>query len=192
MRFLIAPQAFKGSLSSSGVAAAIVTGLRRVFADADFTLLPLADGGEGTVQALIEATGGKPYSATVSGPLGDRLDANWGLLGDRCTAVIEMAAASALPLVPPNRLNPLLASTYGTGELIRSALDAGCRDFIIGIGGSATNDAGAGMAQALGVRLLNDAGEDLPRGGAGSVALSTNRCGRSGPPCPREPLSRRL
>jgi len=131
----------------------------------------MADGGEGTVQALVDATSGRLIAARVTGPLGDPVDAAYGITGDGETAVIEMAAASGLPLVPPEKRNPLVTTTYGTGELIRHALDNGARRFIIGIGGSATNDGGAGMAQALGVRFLNARGEEIGRGGGALADL---------------------
>jgi len=132
----------------------------------------MADGGEGTVQALVDATGGRLITATVRGPLGDPVEATFGMMGDGETAVIEMAQASGLPLVPPERRNPLVTTTYGTGELILRALDEGARRLIIGIGGSATNDGGAGMAQALGARLLDAAGRDLEPGGAALANLA--------------------
>jgi glycerate kinase len=126
----------------------------------------MADGGEGTTQALVDALGGDMVPVEVTGPLGESVVAHWGFLGDKVTAVLEMAAASGLSLVPSEKLNPLLATTCGTGELIRDALDKGCRKFIIGIGGSATNDGGAGMAQALGARLLDGEGKPIGFGGA--------------------------
>lgn len=172
MKIVIAPQSFKGSLSAWEVARAIARGIRRVLADAETILVPVADGGEGTVDALVHGTHGQFMTTEVTGPLGEKVTANWGVLGDRLTAVVEMAAASGITLVPRGKLNPLLATTYGTGELIRAALNAGCRRLIIGIGGSATNDGGAGMAQALGVKLLDENGEELPRGGAALARLS--------------------
>jgi len=126
----------------------------------------MADGGEGTMQALVDAIGGDMILVEVTDPMGGRITAHWGFLSDGVTAVIEMAAASGLSLVPRGERNPLLATTYGTGELIRDALGKGCRKFIIGIGGSATNDGGAGMAQALGVNLLDAKGRPIARGGA--------------------------
>jgi glycerate kinase len=134
--------------------------------------VPIADGGEGTVDALVTATGGRRERRTVRGPLGEPVVAQWGVLGDGKTAVIEMAAASGLPLVPHGRRDPRLTSTYGTGELMRAALDAGLGRLIVGIGGSATNDGGAGMARALGVRFLDSAGEELPEGGAALARLA--------------------
>jgi len=171
MKIVIAPQGFKGNLTALEVARAIEQGIKRVVPDATTTLKPMADGGEGTVQALVDATGGKMMVTEVTDPLGGRVKARWGILSDGTTAVIEMAAASGLPLVPPEKRNPLIATTYGTGELIRAALDHGCRKLIIGIGGSATNDGGAGMAQALGARFLDAKGEELPFGGAALARL---------------------
>jgi glycerate kinase len=152
MKIVIAPDSFKGSMTASAVAEAMGRGVRRVFPDAELDLVPMADGGEGTVEALVSATGGQTVPVQVTGPLGEPVTAFYGLLGDGETAVIEMAAASGLPLVPPERRNPLVTATYGTGELIRAALDGGARRLIIGIGGSATVDGGVGLAQALGGR----------------------------------------
>ena len=171
MKVVIAPQSFKGSLSAHEVARAMDRGVRRVVADIETTILPMADGGEGTVEALVEATHGRFLTTEVTGPLGERVKARWGILGDGVSAVVEMAAASGLTLVPKGKLNPMAATTYGTGELIKAALDAGCRRLIIGIGGSATNDGGAGMVQALGVRLLDGKGKELPWGGAALAGL---------------------
>ncbi len=163
MKIVVAPQSFKGSLPAREVAEAITGGIRRVLAEAKVVVLPMADGGEGTVDSLVYATGGRTMQTEVTGPLGDRVPAAWGILGDGVTAVVEMASASGLVLVPPDRLDPLIATTYGTGELVRAALDSGCRRLIIGIGGSATNDGGAGMAQALGTKLTDREGRELPR-----------------------------
>lgn len=171
MKIVIAPDGFKGNLSALQVAQAIDKGIRRVVPDALTTLKPMADGGEGTVQAMVDATGGKVITTEVTDPLGGRVSAHWGLLSDKVTGVIEMASASGLPLVPPEKRNPLLTTTYGTGELILAALESGCRKLIIGIGGSATNDGGAGMAQALGARLLDSTGAELPSGGAALANL---------------------
>ena len=169
MKIVIAPDSYKESLSALEVAQAVEAGFRQVFPDADYVLVPVADGGEGTVDAMVAATGGRKETVTVSGPLGEPVEAFYGLTGDGDTAVIEMAAASGLALVPPDRRNPLLTSSRGTGELIRAALDAGARRFILGIGGSATNDGGAGMVQALGVRLLDLEGRELD-GSGGDLA----------------------
>ena len=169
MKIVSAPDSYKESLSALEVAQAVEAGFRQVFPDADYVLVPVADGGEGTVDAMVAATGGRKETVTVSGPLGEPVEAFYGLTGDGDTAVIEMAAASGLALVPPDRRNPLLTSSRGTGELIRAALDAGARRFILGIGGSATNDGGAGMVQALGARLLDLEGRELD-GSGGDLA----------------------
>jgi glycerate kinase len=171
LKVVIAPQGFKENLSALQVSQAIDRGIRRVVPDIVTSLVPMADGGEGTTQALLDALGGDMVSAEVTNPMGGRVLAHWGFLSDGTTAVIEMAAASGLNLVPPDKRNPLLATTYGTGELIRHALERGCRKFIVGIGGSATNDGGAGMAQALGARLLNAKGADIDFGGAALASL---------------------
>jgi glycerate 2-kinase len=175
VRIVVAPQALKGSLDAPEVGAAIARGIHRALPSAGVTVVPVADGGEGTVRALVAATNGALRQAIVTGPLGAPVEAEYGVLGAGHgagrTAVIEMAAASGLPLVPHEARDPRFATTYGTGELIRAALDDGCTDLLIGIGGSATNDGGAGMAQALGARLLDAAGSELPRGGAALVAL---------------------
>lgn len=165
MKIVIAPDSFKESLSALDVAREIKAGFSEVFPDADYVLVPVADGGEGTVEALVAATGGEVVTLRATGPLGEPVEAFYGLTGDGATAVIEMAAASGLELVPPDRRDPLKTTTFGVGEMIRAALDRGARHLIVGVGGSATNDGGAGMAQALGIRLLDAAGRDLPPGG---------------------------
>lgn len=168
MKIVIAPDSFKESLTSLEVATEIETGLKRVWPDATYVKIPMADGGEGTVKSLVDATGGTIVQVEVSGPMGAKVLASYGLLGDGKTAVIEMAEASGLPLVPRDQRNPLVATTYGTGELIADAIKRGVSEIILGIGGSATNDAGAGLAQALGVRFLNFGGapiHDLIAGG---------------------------
>ncbi len=170
--FVIAPDSFKGSASAREVAQAIADGLRTALPDASYDLVPMADGGEGTVDALVSATGGQIVKVKVTGPLGEPVDSFFGILGNGTTAVIEMAAAAGLALVPPERRNPMVTTTYGVGELIKAALDAGCRRFIIGIGGSATNDGGAGMAQALGVRLLDATGNEIGFGGGALAKLA--------------------
>ncbi|MGI6449354.1 MAG: glycerate kinase [Desulfitobacteriia bacterium] len=164
MRVLIASDSFKGSLSSLKVGEAISKGVKNVFPEAKTTIIPIADGGEGTVDALVTACGGKYLKKTVTSPLNEPINALMGMLSDN-TAVIEMAAASGLPLVPAAQRNPLLTTTRGTGELIKAALDEGASRILIGIGGSATNDGGAGAAQALGVKLLDWEGRELPPGG---------------------------
>ncbi|ARD39690.1 glycerate kinase [Edwardsiella ictaluri] len=165
MKVVIAPDSFKESLSAMQVAQAIEQGFREIYPDADYLLLPMADGGEGTVDAMVAAIGGQRIAQTVTGPLGQPVAAFFGWLGDGGTAVIEMAAASGLHLVPPGQRDPSITTSYGTGELILAALDRGARRLILGIGGSATNDGGAGMMQALGARLSDAQGEALAYGG---------------------------
>lgn len=165
MKLVIAPDSFKGSASAREVAQAIADGLKFPLPDAEFDLVPMADGGEGTVDALVAATNGKIVTKQVTGPLGEPVDAFFGILGDGETAVIEMAAAAGLHLVPPEKRNPLVTTTYGVGELIKAALDEGCKRIIVGIGGSATNDGGAGMAQGLGAKLLDENGNEIGFGG---------------------------
>ena len=166
MKFVIAPDSFKESLTALEVATAIETGFKRVFPDADYVKLPMADGGEGTVQSLVDATQGKLIECEVTAPLGDKVKSFFGLSGDGKTAIIEMAAASGLHLVPPEKRNPLLTTSYGTGELIKLALDLGVESFILGIGGSATNDGGVGMLQALGMQCLDSQDKPIGFGGA--------------------------
>nr|WP_105886270.1 glycerate kinase [Haemophilus influenzae]PRJ26988.1 Glycerate 2-kinase [Haemophilus influenzae] len=166
MKFVIAPDSFKESLPALEVATAIETGFKRVFPDADYVKLPMADGGEGTVQSLVDATQGKLIECEVTAPLGDKVKSFFGLSGDGKTAIIEMAAASGLHLVPPEKRNPLLTTSYGTGELIKLALDLGVESFILGIGGSATNDGGVGMLQALGMQCLDSQDKPIGFGGA--------------------------
>jgi len=172
MRVLVASDSFKGSLSSIKVGEAVTEGVKKVFPEAEVKIIPIADGGEGTVEAVVTASGGRYLKKWVSSPLGEPIEAEMGLLPDG-TAVIEMAAASGLPLVPLEKRNPRIASTRGTGELMKAALDEGAKRILIGIGGSATNDGGAGVIQALGVKLLDDQGKELPPGGAslGKLAL---------------------
>ena len=172
MRVLLAPQEFKGSLTALEAISAFAAGVERVLPDADLDRLPLADGGPGTVNAMVIGLGGRYALSSVDGPLGEPVSARWALIDDGRTAVIEMAAASGLHLVPAGRLDPRRASSSGTGELIRAALDAGVARILIGIGGSATNDGGAGMATALGARFLDDAGRPLPPGGAALASLA--------------------
>jgi glycerate kinase len=164
MRIVIAPDKFKGCLPATAVALAMARGVQAA-CGARLDVLPMADGGEGTVEALVNATGGTLREASVTGPLGEKVRATYGELGDGRTAVIEMAAASGLVLVAQDRRNPLWTTTRGTGELLLHAIDEGAGEIILGIGGSATNDGGAGLAQSLGFRLLDDNGRDLPPGG---------------------------
>ncbi|MBS0851325.1 MULTISPECIES: glycerate 2-kinase [Leclercia] len=172
MKIVIAPDSYKESLSATEVAQAIEKGFREIFPDAEYVSVPVADGGEGTVEAMIAATNGALQHAAVTGPLGETVNACWGISGDGTTAFIEMAAASGLALVPPAQRNPLTTTSRGTGELILAALDKGARNIIIGIGGSATNDGGAGMVQALGARLVDANGTDIGYGGGSLVALN--------------------
>ena len=173
MKIVIAPDSYKESLSAIEVAQAIEKGFREIVPDALYVKVPLADGGEGTVEAMIAATQGTEMSACVTGPLGVPVDACWGLSGDGKTAFIEMAAASRLGLVPPAQRNPLLTTSRGTGELILQALDHGAKNIIIGIGGSATNDGGAGMVQALGARLCDANGVEIGNGGGSLCSLNS-------------------
>lgn len=165
MKILLCPDSYKGSLTALEVAEAMEKGIRRVFPESEIQKLPIADGGEGTVATLISSTGGVFRYSEVANPLGEKVKARWGVLGDQKTVVMEMAEASGLELVPKGKRNPRLTSTYGTGEMIQAALDQGYRKFIIGIGGSATNDGGVGMIQALGGKFLDKEGMELPRGG---------------------------
>ena len=169
MKVVIAPDSYKGCLSALEVAKAMERGVLSVFPSAEVRKIPIADGGEGTVAALVTATNGQLRQTEVTDPLGNKIIAHWGVLGDGRTAVIEMAAASGLPLVPKEKRDPRVTTTYGTGELIKAALAEGLAKIIIGIGGSATNDGGTGMARALGVRFLDAAGQEVAAGG-GSLA----------------------
>jgi len=171
-RVVIAPQSFKGSADAVAVASAIARGIRRVWPRAQCVELPLADGGEGTALALVRATRGEMRQARVHDPLGREIDAQWGVLGDGTTAVLEMAAASGLPLLQEEERDPRVTSTRGTGELILAAAASGAQRIVIGIGGSATNDGGAGMARAFGYRFFDAAGQDLPEGGVALARLA--------------------
>ena len=172
MKVLIAPQAFKGALSAVDAAQAIARGVIRAVPSAETVTVPIADGGDGTVDALVGATDGQRFRTQVIGPLGEPVFAHWGAMGDGQTAVIEMAQASGLALVPPRRRDPRITTSFGTGQLIAESLDRGYRRLIVGLGGSATNDGGAGMAQALGVHLLDSNGKELPRGGGALTRLA--------------------
>lgn len=172
MKIMLCPASFKGSLSAAEASRAMEAGARRVWPDAETVRVPVADGGEGTVEALVAATGGSTVPVRVTGPLGEPVDGFFGILGDGTTAIVEMAAAAGLPLVPANRRDPRITTTCGVGELIRAALDRGCRRIIVGLGGSATNDGGAGMAQALGARLFDNSGRELEHGGLALAGLS--------------------
>ncbi|GGP82231.1 glycerate kinase [Shewanella ulleungensis] len=176
MKIVIAPDSFKESLSALEVANAIEQGFKQIFPNAQYCKVPMADGGEGTVQAMVDATGGHIVERRVTGPLGTPVNAFYGILGQpnangHHTAVIEMAAASGLHLVPSTQRNPLLSTSFGVGELIADALNQGIKHIILGLGGSATNDAGAGMMQALGAKLTDVTGANIKFGGAALATL---------------------
>jgi len=173
MKIVIAPDSFKESLSAQGVAQAIRSGMQLVLKDAEFILLPVADGGEGTTDALVAATNGSFKQQLATGPLSNPMMASWGLLGNSNSAVIETAAASGLDLVVPEQRNPLLATSYGTGELIMAALEHKVEHIILGLGGSATNDGGVGLLQALGAKFLDAKGNNISVGGAGLAQLAS-------------------
>lgn len=173
MKIVIAPDSYKESLSALEVATQIEAGFREVFPNASYVKLPVADGGEGTVEAMVAATNGEIIEVNVTGPLGDPIRAFYGISGDQQQAFIEMAAASGLEQVPTELRNPLNTTSWGTGELIRCALDSGVKSILIGIGGSATNDGGIGMVQALGARLLDSDGEPLGLGGREVARLAS-------------------
>lgn len=170
MKVVVAMDSFKGSLTSLAAGAAAREGILRADPAAEVLVRPLADGGEGTVEALVSGMGGRLRTVRVTGPLGEGVDCAYGVLGD--TAVIEMAGAAGLPLVPAEERDPLRTTTYGVGEVIADAIAQGCRRFLVGIGGSATNDGGAGMLQALGFGLLDAEGRDIPRGAQGLKKLA--------------------
>jgi glycerate 2-kinase len=173
MKIVIAPDSFKESMTAAEVCSAVEAGFRKVLGDAEFVHVPVGDGGEGTVQSVVDATNGRIVEITATGPLGEKVDAFYGLTGDGKTAVIEMAAASGLHLVPREQRNPLVTTTRGTGELILDALDKKVERIVLGLGGSATNDGGAGMVSALGVKFLDVNGEELRPGGEALVELLT-------------------
>lgn len=173
MKIVIAPDSYKGSLTAKAVADSIERGIKKIYEKANTIKIPMADGGEGTVQSLVDGTEGKIIKVKVKGPLLKEVEAFYGILGDGKTAVIEMAAASGLLLVTKEERNPLKTTTYGTGQLIKNALDMGCRNIIIGIGGSSTNDGGAGMAAALGIKLLDQRGKNIGFGGECLAKLHT-------------------
>jgi len=173
MKIVIAPDSFKESLTALHVCEAVEKGIKSHFPDAEISKVPMADGGEGTVQSLVDATGGDIIQARVTGPLGKEVEAFYGILGDGNTAVIEMAAASGLHHVPVDKRNPLITTTRGTGELILKALDHKVKHIIIGIGGSATNDGGTGMAKALGAKLLDANGAEIKEGGGSLAQLAS-------------------
>src|SRR5256714_8711582 len=173
MKVVVAPNAFKGTLTASQAAAAIARGVREVWPEADIVEVPVADGGDGTVEALVSANHGEYRTVEVEGPLGDPLQATYGVFDSG--AVVEMARASGLTLIPTERRDPRLTSSYGFGQLLDAAGHAGVASIISGIGGAATNDAGAGMAQALGGRLLNATGRELAPGGLAPSELEPGR-----------------
>ncbi|MDR2968126.1 MAG: glycerate kinase [Tannerellaceae bacterium] len=164
-KIIIASDSFKGSVSSLEVAESVKKAIHSVFPNCEVGMIPVADGGEGTVEAMVDGLNGQWITCKVHDPLMQPMEAAYGILGDGKTAVLEMASASGLTLVPPEKRNPMLTTTYGTGEMIRDALQRGCRQFLIGIGGSATNDAGTGMLQALGFRFCDGEGRELGFGG---------------------------
>ena len=172
IRIGVAPDSFKGSLTALEAAECIDRGLKNVLANVSVRKIPMADGGEGTVQAIVESTGGRFVKRTVRNPRNEKIKSSFGFTGDGRTAVLEMAAASGLALLKARERNPMLTSTYGTGELIRHALNLGARKILVGIGGSATNDGGTGMARALGVRFLDSKGNELVRGGGALKRLA--------------------
>ena len=175
MNVFIAIDSFKGSLSSLQAGNAAAEGIRAVFPDAKITISPLADGGEGTVDAVVSATHGRKRTITVTGPLGTPVESTYGILDETKTAVIEMAAAAGITLVPEEKRNALYTTTFGVGEMIADAVRKGCRDFLIGIGGSATNDGGTGMLRALGAKFLDVNGNDIPLGAIGLSTLAEIR-----------------
>ncbi len=170
--FVLAPDSFKESMTAKEVCIAMEKGLKKVFPEANYIHVPMADGGEGTMQSLIDATQGDIYSLTVTGPLGTPVQAAYGITGDGATGVIEMASASGIHFVNAQTKNPLIATTFGTGELILACLNKGVKKVILGIGGSATNDGGAGMAEALGVKFYDVDANLLPQGGGGLDKLA--------------------
>lgn len=170
MKIIVAPDKFKGTASSKAVAQAVADGIKEVIPSAQVLLVPMADGGEGTVEAMLATVGGRIREVVVTGPLGAPVKVQFGILMDG-TAVIEMAKASGFELVPPERRDPTVTTTYGTGELIEAALDFECRRFIIGVGGSATCDAGIGAAQALGIKILKEGGSEVGFGGRELITI---------------------
>lgn len=171
MKFVLAPDSFKESMTAKEACIAMEKGIKKVFKDAECIYVPMADGGEGTMEALVDSTKGKLYTVEVTAPLGNKTEGKFGILGDGETAVIEMAQASGLHLVESKKRNPLVTTSYGTGELIKAALDKGVKKIVVGLGGSATNDGGAGMLQALGVSLKDKEGRELAFGGGSLGSL---------------------
>ncbi|MBR4694535.1 MAG: glycerate kinase [Selenomonadaceae bacterium] len=175
MKIVVAIDSLKGSLTSMEAGDAIRSGILRVYPDAEVFVRPLADGGEGTVEALVLGMGGSLQEISVTGPLGEKVNASYGILKDSATAIVEMAAAAGITLVPPQERNPYVTTTYGVGEILRDAIRKGCRHFIVGIGGSATNDGGIGMLQALGYEMLDAEGRNVPFGAEGLHKLAEIR-----------------
>ncbi|MBU3135425.1 glycerate kinase [Clostridium gasigenes] len=171
MKFILAPDSFKESMSSKEACDAMERGIKKIIPEAECIKVPMADGGEGTVEALIGATNGTFHKVNVIAPLGNKVEAVFGILGNKKTAVIEMASASGIQLVKREERNPLITTTFGTGQLIKAALDLGVKHIVVGIGGSATNDGGAGMIQALGGKLLDRKGEEISFGGGALGSL---------------------
>ena len=170
---VLAPDSFKESMTAKEVCEAMERGIRKANSQIRCIHVPMADGGEGTMQSLVDATGGRVYSKEVVGPLGNNVVAEYGILGNGEIGVIEMASASGIHLVDSEKRNPLITTTFGTGQLIKACLDKGVKKLLIGIGGSATNDGGAGFIQALGGRLLDENGDDLSYGGGALAKLHT-------------------
>jgi glycerate kinase len=175
INIIVATDSFKGSISTLEAADSIERGIRKVYPSAEIIKIPVADGGEGTVKALVKNSNGIFKTIEVTGPLGDKIKAEYGIINGN-TAIIEMAAASGLTLVSEDKRNPMLTTTYGTGQLIKDALDEGCKKILIGIGGSATNDGGVGMAQALGVSFKDSNGNELAFGGGSLDKLEMIDC----------------
>ncbi|WP_434763662.1 glycerate kinase [Vibrio fortis] len=178
MKIVIAPDSFKESLDAASVAKCIENGFREVFPDAEYVALPLADGGEGTVDVLLQGLSGNKYTTEVMGPLGNTVAAQWAMLepspsNPKRTALVEIAAASGLDLVAPEQRKPMLATSFGTGQLMLEAIEQGAESIILGLGGSATNDGGAGIVQALGGKLLDEQGNDIALGGFALSQLAT-------------------
>ncbi|MCA1949795.1 MAG: glycerate kinase [Treponema sp.] len=181
MTIIVAPDSFKGNMSAQEACAEIIAGIREADPAINTISYPLADGGEGTARIVTEAAGGELISVKVRGPLGDTVIAAFGLIEGGKIAILDMASASGIELVPQDKLNPLKASTYGTGELIKAALDAGARELVIGIGGSATVDGGIGMLQALGFEILDDTGKPVGEGGEALLKISEIRTEKADP-----------
>lgn len=171
MKVVVAVDSFKGSLTSMEAGNAVLEGIRRVDSKADVIVRPLADGGEGTVEALVRGMNGSMQTVMVTGPLGELVSCEYGIMKDSKTAVIEMSGAAGLTLVPEEKRNPFHTTTYGVGEVIKDAISKGCRRFLVGIGGSATNDGGIGMLQALGYGFFDQNGNQVPFGAKGLKEL---------------------